>query len=122
MMVFSTLFRALRKGGTYIMEGIENSYNPNLQHSYLDLFKLAIDNSVNSLYYNQASMSNHRGSSGGMNKSIYEQIPQLEDIASISFEQNLVIIRKIDSADEIYRRIHRHSPQASPLSVAATSN
>jgi len=104
MISFDSLFHALNPGGLYIIEDIETSYW-DVEHSALygdpfkqplgvsgtesvvEKWKNAIDISVNGLY-------------SGIDAPHLEHMPM---IASISFEQNMIIIRKSDVSDQIFR-------------------
>ena len=120
MISFDRLFPQVRPGGLYIIEDIETSYwnrkgaelygiklNPDDKEgalgfggskSIIESFKAAVEFSVNNQFNRVAKerlIENNR----------IELPSHLTDIASITFEHNLIIIRKVDEADEFVKNV-----------------
>ena len=118
---FGSLFSHLKPGGLYIFEDIETSYwnRPGAgiykyefaqplgigsSNSLVEKFKNVVDWGVNKYYHD------HDEDKEGGRKGC--GIPFCDEIASVMFEQNIIMIRKLDSRDIKFhgkgRRLYQH--------------
>lgn len=97
---FESLFGSVRPGGLYVVEDTETSYwrdgaglydGPFVRprRHFVREMQAAVDRSVNGLF------------SGGSGK--HGSFPHAKNIASVEFAQNMVIVRKCDRSDEMFR-------------------
>lgn len=123
MISFEVLFGALKPGGLYIFEDIETSYWNRIgagiynyvfdqplgigsKNSVVEKFKTVVDWGINALYHNL----NRTNSEGGCT-----DIRHCDEIASVTFEQNIIMLRKKDANDERFMRKERKYPHPQKL-------
>ena len=132
ILTFNKLFGSLKPGGLYIFEDIETSYwnregtgiygyvfrqplGIGSANSVIEKFKRVVDWGINNLYHCNHNKTRTSPASGIRSSGGCGDIYHCDSIASVVFEQNIIMLRKKDENDANFMARDRVYPHTEKL-------